>query len=333
MKHLTEYRDPKIIKTLARSINERAEYPVRIMEVCGTHTVSIFRHGLRDLLHENVILVSGPGCPVCVTPTGEIDALIELAALPKVVLAVFGDILRVPGSRATLSQIRAQGSDVRLVYSPYDALELAQKMPDKEVIFSGIGFETTAPGIAACLLSARKQAIKNFSVFSSLRRMVPALQVLLSRPDISLGGLLLPGHVSTIIGANAYQCLADTFHLPMVVAGFEPADILLAIHCLVSDLKAPTQWKVGNKFPRAVTCQGNTRAREIMNAVFEPAPAHWRALGQIAESGLAIREELKDMDAAVRFDISVNQVPDPSGCACAKVLLGAAAPKQCPLFG
>ncbi len=305
--------------------------PMCFMEVCGTHTMSIFRSGIRKLLPREIRLVSGPGCPVCVTPVGEIDQMIELSLLPGVITATFGDILRVPGSTYNLSEARARGAEIKVVYSPADALEIAENNPDKKVVFLGIGFETTAPSVAATILQAHRNNLKNFMVFSSHKLMPPALDVLLSDPEIDMDGLICPGHVSTIIGARAFEPVAEKFQMPCVVTGFEPLDILQGI-CMLAQQVSRGENMVENAYRRAVSWDGNRRARKIIETVFKPADARWRGLGTIAGSGLEIRKEFRKFDARRHFGTREKTVPEPKGCQCAQIIKGMALPSSCPMF-
>jgi len=331
LKHIEEYRDAGIAKSLIQKIKTASKRPVRLMEVCGTHTVSIFRSGIRSVLPENISLLSGPGCPVCVTDQREIDAFIELARLDDVIVTTFGDLMRVPGSNSSLQQERANGHDIRVVYSTFDALAVAQKNPDKKVVFLGVGFETTAPTIAAAILQADQMKIENFSVISAHKLVPPALETLMSLEDVQLDGFILPGHVSVIIGLNAYRPFFDRYQIPCVVAGFEPADILQAVSMLVGMIKTSNPG-LENAYPRAVTEQGNTKAQKIMQDVFEPADACWRGIGMIPQSGLKIRDQYVVHDAEKQFDIRVPEPKIPPGCACGEILTGKKQPPDCKLY-
>lgn len=326
------YRDPALAKSLVQQIHAASKTPLRLMEVCGTHTVAIFRHGIRTLLPETISLLSGPGCPVCVTAQADIDAFVVLARRREVTLATFGDLMRVPGSGSSLQKEAAEGADVRVVYSAMDAVQLAQDHPDRQVVFLGVGFETTTPTIAAAILTARKLKLENFSVYAAHKTVPMALNTLMANPDIGVDGFILPGHVSVIIGVGAYQSFFDQYRTPCVVAGFEPVDVLRGILSLVEmvEKEAPA---LTNVYPRAVTQDGNVQAREVMAAVFEPCDAPWRGLGIIAGSGLAIRDDLAAFDAVKRFGLTVTEVPEPRGCACGEILSGIKTPKQCALFG
>ncbi|MCP3950835.1 MAG: hydrogenase formation protein HypD, partial [Desulfobacterales bacterium] len=314
-----EYRDPKIAKDLVRQIKTQSQKTIRLMEVCGTHTVAIFRHGIRSLLPDTITLLSGPGCPVCVTAQADIDAFVELARRDNVTIATFGDLMRVPGSGSSLQKETADGASVSIVYSAMDAVQLAQQQPDRHVVFLGVGFETTTPTIAASILAARQLNLTNFSVYSAHKTVPLALAALMANPDVRIDGFLLPGHVSVIIGLNAYQSFFDQYQIPCVVAGFEPVDILQGVLALVQSFQgaSPT---LANAYPRAVCEQGNVQAQQVMAQVFEPCDAPWRGLGVIPGSGLAIRSELADFDAVKRFDLIVEDTPEPKGCACGEIL-------------
>ena len=306
---------------------------LRLMEVCGTHTVSIFRHGIRSLLPDNVRLLSGPGCPVCVTPTGHIDLILQAARRERTLIATFGDMLRVPGSGGSLAEARARGeAEAAIVYSPMDALELARQNPDREIVFPGVGFETTAPAIAATILAAERQDIKNFSVIALAKTMPGVLERLLADPDLALSGLLCPGHVSAVIGAAAWRPLAEKFHLSCAVAGFEAADILAGILALARQAAAG-EARVDNCYPRAVGEAGSLRAQKLLEQIFEPADSDWRGLGRIPASGLAIRKEYAPFDAVRRFGLTAASAPEPPGCRCGEILKGKMQPPDCPLFG
>ncbi len=327
------FRGREICASLLAEIERISPEPVRIMEVCGTHTVSIFRHGIRSLLPKHITLLSGPGCPVCVTPASHIDLCLQAARQPGVVLATFGDLLRVPGSGGSLADARARGeAQVEVVYSPMDALELARQHPDIQVIFPAIGFETTAPTSAATVLAAAQQGVENFAIIPLAKTMPAVLQQLLADADLNLSGLLCPGHVSAIIGAAAYQPLVDRFGLSCAVAGFEPADILAGLLAILQQ-QATGEKRVDNCYPRAVSHQGNARAQALLAQVFEPVASEWRGLGTIEGSGLALKSSYQHYDAVRRFALSAQPVPDPPGCRCGSVLKGKIQPPDCPLYG
>ena len=308
--------------------------PVRLMEVCGTHTMAIAKAGIKSVLPENVTLLSGPGCPVCVTPAEEIDAVLELAMEPDVILASYGDMLRVPGSRPGDSLLlrRALGARVEIVYSPMDAVELAARERDREVVFLGVGFETTAPGTAAAVLSARERGIRNFSLWSMLKTVEPALRALIASEGFAVNGFLCPGHVATVLGAEGFAFLPRDYGLPAVVGGFETEDILLALYLLLRQLADGTP-KLQNAYPRAVSPKGNALAQRMMAECFEPCEDSWRGLGRIPASGLRLREELRGFDARSRFSLAVSSEPAPTACRCGEVICGRLGPEDCPLFG
>ncbi|MBW2492283.1 MAG: hydrogenase formation protein HypD [Deltaproteobacteria bacterium] len=331
IKHLHEYRDPELSRKIIQQIKKTSQKEIRLMEVCGTHTTSIFRNGIRSLLPETISLLSGPGCPVCVTAQNEIDAFIELAKLDDVIIATFGDLIRVPGADSSLQNEQAKGRDVRVVYSTFDAIDIAKKNPDKHVVFLGVGFETTAPTIAASILAAHNLNLDNYFVISAHKLLPPALFTLAENPETKTDGFILPGHVSVIIGVKAYIPFYEQYKFPCVIAGFEPIDILQAILMLTKQIEDDAP-KLENGYKRAVTFEGNPKARSTMNAVFETADAAWRGLGIIPLSGLKIRKEYEAFDAQKVFDIELGEVKDPNGCACGDILLGVKIPPQCPLY-
>jgi len=331
IKHLHEYRDPELSRKIIQQIKKTSQKNIHLMEVCGTHTVSIFRNGIRSLLPETISLLSGPGCPVCVTAQNEIDAFIELAKLDDVIIATFGDLIRVPGADSSLQNEQAKGRDVRIVYSTFDAIEIAKKNPDKKVVFLGVGFETTAPTIAASILAAHNLNLNNYFVISAHKLLPPALITLAENPETKIDGFILPGHVSVIIGVNAYIPFFEKYNIPCVIAGFEPIDILQVILMLAKQIEDNAA-KLENGYKRAVTFEGNPKARSTMDAVFEPADAAWRGLGVIPLSGLKIRKEYAAFDAQKVFDIKFAESKEPKGCSCGEILLGLKIPPQCPLY-
>jgi hydrogenase expression/formation protein HypD len=331
LKHIEEYRDPKISRHLIERIKAASKHNIRLMEVCGTHTVSIFRSGMRSVLPSTISLLSGPGCPVCVTDQREIDAFIELARLDDVIVTTFGDLMRVPGSNSSLQKESAEGHDIRMVYSTFDALKIAQNNPAKKIVFLGVGFETTAPTIAAAIWQAYQMKVDNFSVISAHKLVPPALETLMSLEDVQLDGFILPGHVSVIIGLNAYRSFFDSYAVPCVVAGFEPADILQAIAMLIEMIESGRPG-LDNAYPRAVTEQGNAKAQEILREIFEPADACWRGIGMIPQSGLKIRAEYAAHDAAQQFELRVPEPKIAPGCACGDILTGKKIPPECRLY-
>lgn len=304
---------------------------VRLMEICGTHTVAIFRSGLRQLLPANIQLISGPGCPVCVTANEDIDRAVWLAQQSGVIITTFGDLLRVPGSSSSLHEERSKGADVRIVYATFDALQIARENPDQQVVFLGIGFETTAPTVAAAVHKAAEEGLQNFSVFSAHKLLPPAMKALLEAEDLSLDGFICPGHVSTVIGAHAYQEVATKYHMPCVITGFEPLDLLQGITMLVDQI-AQDQAEVAVQYKRAVSLEGNLAARKMMDEIFAAADSTWRGLGEIPASGLKLRPEWQDYDATVRFAMPDIRVKEHAGCRCGEVLRGVMTPPQCGLF-
>lgn len=331
MKYVDEYRDGAVSRGLTSKIRNTSRKPVRLMEICGTHTMSVFRHGIRSLLPETIDLVSGPGCPVCVTAMEEIDRSVKLARSPGVVVTTFGDMLRVPGTDSSLDAERAKGADVRMVYSTFDALEIASQARDREVVFLGIGFETTAPTVAAAIKGAEQNQRSNFSVLSAHKLLPPAMGALLSGGDLDIDGFICPGHVTTIIGTSAYQEIVSKYHIPCVVVGFEPIDILQGILMLVEQIEEGRA-EVEIQYVRGATPGGNPGALRVMREVFEPCDSPWRGLGVIPGSGLAIRDKFSSLDAKTRFDLDVPPAKEPPGCRCAEILRGTARPLDCKLF-
>jgi hydrogenase expression/formation protein HypD len=325
------YRNPEIAQHLAHRIKAASTRPIRLMEVCGTHTMAIFRHGIRFLLPETISLLSGPGCPVCVTAQADIDAFVALARRDDVAIATFGDLMRVPGSGSSLQKESAAGADVRVVYSPMDAVTLAREIPRKKVVFLGVGFETTAPTIGAAVMMAQQFELDNFFVYSAHKTVPRALVALMANPDVRIDGFILPGHVSVIIGTEAYRPFFDAHKLPCVVTGFEPVDILQSILRLAEMLAQGTP-ALENGYGRAVSGEGNIQAQQVMAQVFEPCDAPWRGLGVIPGSGLAFRAAFAAFDAVVHFDLQLTETPEPKGCACGDILSGTCVPPQCALF-
>ena len=331
MPHQEAYRDPDLARQLIRAIHRRGRRPVNLMEVCGTHTMAIFRHGIRAVLPDTIRLLSGPGCPVCVTSQTEIDAFIAYARTNGTIVATFGDLLRVPGTESSLQREKAAGRDVRVVYSAYDALQIAQAHPDKQVVFLGIGFETTAPTIAAALVAAREMKVTNFLVACAHKTVPPALDALTRNDRVAIDGFLLPGHVSVILGVEAYRPFFEAYRVPCVVAGFEPADILEAVRRLVEQI-ASGKPQLENAYARAVGSDGNPKARAVMASVFESADAVFRGIGTIPGSGLRIRAAFAAHDAAVQLPVQVPEAKEPAGCACGDILTGVKTPPECRLF-
>ena len=336
MRFVDEYRSPEGVARLSAEIVRLAEgRRVKLMEVCGGHTHAIYKHGLQDLLPEHVELVHGPGCPVCVIPMGRIDDAIAIARTPGVIFATYGDMMRVPSSTGSLIDAKADGADVRFIYSPLDALTLARKNPDREVVFFAVGFETTAPSTAATLLRAREEGLKNFSVFCNHVTIIPAIKAILDSPGMNLNGFIGPGHVSTIIGIGPFEFVPRDYGLPMVVSGFEPSDILQSVVMLLRQLAAgPAAVRVENQYARVVRDGGNRRAMEMLGETMMLRPFfEWRGLGFISQSALALRPEFAAFDAEVKFTVPNVRVTDPKACQCGEVLKGAIKPWQCKVFG
>ncbi len=330
---LDPFRDPAAAAALIARIGEAWDGPpVRIMEVCGTHTMAIARHGLREPLRSAARLISGPGCPVCVTPDGYIDAAVALGEMPGVTVATFGDMVRVPGTRTSLERARAGGADVRIVYSPLDAVALAAADPAREVVFLGVGFETTAPAIAGSIVSAQARGIANYSVLPSLRTIPGAMALLAADPGVKIGAYLCPANVSAIIGTDAYRPLAERFRLPCVVAGFEPLDILSAVLMILRQV-SKGEARVENEYSRVATASGNRKAQALMGDVLEPCDADWRGLGVLPGSGLRIAGKYAAFDAGEKIGVAIAPTPERPGCRCGDVLKGMIDPPECPLFG
>jgi len=335
MNYQDDFRDRQLVSTMAENIRRMAQKlskPVNFMEVCGTHTMSIYQYGIRTLLPENVRLISGPGCPVCVTPIAYVDKALLCAEDPHNIIATFGDMLRVPGSRSSLMEQRASGGDIRIVYSPLDAVKLAKDNRDRTVIFLGVGFETTVPTIAASILLAKQQKLENYHVLAAHKTMPVPMEILTADPELGLSGYLCPAHVSTVIGGNAYKPLADKYHIPCVVTGFEPADVMQGIEMLLAQILAG-EGKVEIQYRRAVSWNGNPKAMDLINQFFEPCDAEWRGLGTLPGSGLEIRSEYISFDAEKALSLPSVEGIEQKGCLCGEVLRGKITPFDCPLFG
>jgi hydrogenase expression/formation protein HypD len=317
------------IRNLAQSCEKKR---IQFMEVCGTHTVAIFRYGIRELIPNNIRLLSGPGCPVCVTPNSSIDQFIRLSRMPGVIATVFGDMMRVPGSVSSLEMEKARGGDVRVVYSSLDVLKIARENPDKQVVFFAVGFETTAPTIAATLLTAASERIQNFFILPANKLIPPAIKAVLDTEDLALDGLICPGHVSTIIGSRVYEFIPSQYGISAVVTGFQSTDILYAI-CLLLRQIVEGKPRVQTQYSRLVSDGGNTVALKIMYHVFEPCDSSWRGLGSIPMSGLKLRPGFSRFDFSDRFEVSVPESREPRGCLCGEVLRGKKEPYDCALFG
>ena len=306
--------------------------PVNFMEVCGTHTMSAFRCGLHSLMPENVTLLSGPGCPVCVTAQGDIDLMIELALDRDVVLCTYGDMLRVPGSRGSLERARGQGADVRIVYSTLDAVKQAQAEPGRQFVFAAVGFETTAPATAAAVLAADKAGLANFSVLTSHKLVVPAMLALLEGGEVNLDGFLCPGHVSVIIGSDAYAPVVNKHSVRCVIGGFEDFQMTQSLARLTEQVR-DGKVSLVNDYPQAVTPEGNIVAKKVLESVFRPATVRWRGIGDIPDSGMVLRDELERYDAQKRFQLTPSADREPPGCLCGQVITGMVQPPECDLFG
>lgn len=340
MKYVEEFRDAEKAKTLiveienlVRTIDIARDRSISIMEVCGGHTHSIFRYGIEGMLPKEIELVHGPGCPVCVLPMGRVDDCVAIAERPEVIFTTFGDAMRVPGSRKSLLQAKADGADVRMVYSPLDALDLAKKNPDREVVFFAIGFETTIPSSALTVLAAKAEAVTNFSVFCNHITIVPTIKAILDSPDLQLDGFLGPGHVSMVIGTAPYEFVARYYNRPMVVAGFEPLDVLQSIWMVLKQIKEGRA-EIENQYARVVPDGGNTPALAAVAEVYELREFfEWRGLGSIDHSGMRIRESYRDYDAEAKFAMPNVKIADPKSCQCGEVLKGVIKPWQCKVFG
>ena len=334
MKFVDEYRDPVAARHLVARITDLAgDDHFKFMEVCGGHTHTIYRHGIEHVLPESVELVHGPGCPVCVIPMGRVDDAIAIAETPNVIFTTFGDMMRVPGGNGNLLGAKARGADVRFVYSPLDALQIAIENPDRPVVFFAVGFETTAPSTAITLLQARAKAVPNFHVFSNHVTIVPPIKAILESPDLRLDGFLGPGHVSTVVGNRPYRFVPEKYGKPLVTTGFEPLDILQAIVMLLTQIREG-RCEVENQYARVVRDEGNPRALAILAEVFELRPHfEWRGLGFISQSALRLRREFAAWDAELHYSVPGVRVADPKACQCGEVLKGVIKPWECKVFG
>jgi hydrogenase expression/formation protein HypD len=335
MRFVDEYRSGELAARIAGQIDELVEpgLTYKLMEVCGGHTHAIYKHGVEDLLPEAIELVHGPGCPVCVIPMGRQDDAISIAERPNVIFATFGDMMRVPSSNGSLLDARARGADVRMVYSPLDALKIARDNPRKEVVFFAIGFETTTPATALTLLRARADRIENFTVFANHVTIVPAIRAILASPDLRLDGFIGPGHVSTVIGTRPYRFIAQDHGKPVVVSGFEPLDVLQSVYMVMLQL-AEGRSEVENQYKRVVQDEGNRRALRVIAETMELRTTfEWRGLGFISQSALKLRGEFAAWDAEVRYEIPGIRVADPKACQCGEVLKGVIKPWECKVFG
>jgi hydrogenase expression/formation protein HypD len=330
MKFVDEFRDKEIAEGLIRRIQKTSTRPIQLMEVCGTHTVSIFRYGIRGVLPEHIRLISGPGCPVCVTPNGDIDLAIALSRQKDTIIVTFGDMMRVPGSTSILLKEKAEGRDIRIIYSSLEALKIAKEHPGKRVVFLAIGFETTSPTIAVAILRAEEEKLHNLFFLNSQKRVPPALIALLQSKQVKINGFILPGHVSTIIGINPYQFIAKEFGRPAVITGFEPLDILQGIWMLVKQIEE-NRAAIEIQYRRVVHEEGNPIALRKIDQVFEKDESRWRGLGLIPDSGYRFKESYKEMDVR-NFEVEVEPPKEHPECLCGEVLQGIKSPLECRLF-
>ncbi len=340
MKYVDEFRDPEKARHLQNEIAKRMKRietpggrPLQLMEFCGGHTHTIFRYGIEQLLPNQIELVHGPGCPVCVLPMGRVDDCVTLAERPNVIFTTFGDAMRVPGSKKSLLQAKAEGADIRMVYSPLDALNLARKNPDKEVIFFALGFETTMPSTALTVLQAHADGVENFSLFCNHITTVPTIKAILDSPDMMIDGFLAPGHVSMVVGEAPFDFVSETYNKPLVITGFEPLDILHSIYMLLKQL-SDGECKVENQYARVVPAAGNSPGLEAINKVYELREFfEWRGLGSIDHSGVKMRDAYAAYDAEVKFSVPNLRIADPKSCQCGEVLKGVIRPWECKVFG
>ena len=343
MKFVDEFRDTEKAKTLTKEIKKIAQRldankitqtrPLQIMEFCGGHTHTIFRYGIEQMLPDNIEMVHGPGCPVCVLPMGRVDDCVALAERPEVIFTTFGDAMRVPGSKKSLLQAKADGADIRMTYSPMDALNLARKNPDREVIFFGLGFETTMPSTALTVLQAEREGINNFSLFCNHITTVPTIKAVLDSPDMQLDGFLAPGHVAMVIGERPFDFITKDYHKPLVITGFEPLDILHSMWMLLQQIEAKESI-VENQYSRIVPPEGNAPALEALTQVFEVREFfEWRGLGSIDHSGVRMKKEYATYDAEEKFSVPNLKIADPKSCQCGEVIKGVVKPWDCKIFG
>jgi hydrogenase expression/formation protein HypD len=335
MRFVDEYRSGDLAKSLAEKIIELVEpgRHYKFMEVCGGHTHSIYKHGVEDLLPDEIELVHGPGCPVCVIPMGRQDDAISIAERPEVIFTTFGDMMRVPATKGSLLDAKARGADVRMVYSPLDALKIARENPDREVAFFAIGFETTTPSTALTLKRAQAEKIENFALFCNHVTIIPAIRAILDSPDLRLDGFIGPGHVSTVIGLRPYRFIAGDYGKPVVVSGFEPLDVLQGVYMILRQLRDGRS-EVENQYSRVVRDEGNPLALKVIAETMELRTTfEWRGLGFISQSALKLREGFADWDAEVRYEIPGVRVADPKACQCGEVLKGVIKPWECKVFG
>jgi hydrogenase expression/formation protein HypD len=334
MKLTTPFRDPQLAKGQLEEIKRVVaahDKVITLMEVCGTHTMAIYQHGIRALLPEKIRLISGPGCPVCVTPVGYVDHAVALSRRPDTIIATFGDMIRVPGSSSSLIHEQAKSAQIKIVYSPLDAVAIAEKNPDQEVVFLGVGFETTTPTIAGAVLTAEQKGLKNFSVLTSHKTMPAPMAALVGDPELQVDGYICPAHVSAIIGSDAYKPLVDAYQVPAVITGFEPLDVLQGITMLARQV-VNGEAKVETQYSRVVKPEGNPKAREILYKVFQPCSARWRGIGDIPDSGLELRPEYEAFNAAAKLAVEIEEPREHAGCLCGEILKGKVRPTDCKLF-
>ena len=332
MKFVTEFRRSELAEGLISHIHCQSKTAARFMEFCGGHTVTIFKYGIRQVLPPTIEMVSGPGCPVCVTANADLDKAIALSQVPDVIITTFGDMLKVPGSRSSLQKAEAEGADIRVVYSTMDALKIAEDNPTRSVVFLGIGFETTAPTIAASILQAEERKIKNYYVLSLHKLCPPVIRAILDSGEVKLDGLICPGHVSAIIGSHPWEFIAQDYGIPCVISGFEPLDILQCVDMLVAQIENGKS-QVEIAYRRGVRPEGNREALKLMEQVFEPCPAQWRGMGEVPGSGLKLRKGVQHFDAELAFEIDPGPAHEPEGCICGEILRGVKTPLDCRLFG
>ncbi|MCM8800872.1 MAG: hydrogenase formation protein HypD [Candidatus Omnitrophica bacterium] len=332
MKYIDEFRNKRIAEKILNEIKKIKIERVNLMEVCGTHTVAIFKSGIRNLFPKNINLISGPGCPVCVTSQSDIDQMISLVRNKNVIIATFGDMVKVPGTTSSLEKEHAKGSNIRIVYSASDALEIAKLKKDKKIIFLAVGFETTSPSVASVIEDAKKEKIDNFSIYCNHKLIPPAMKAILEAKELNLNGFICPGHVSTIIGSRAYEFIARDYRIPCVISGFEPTDILESILMLLRQI-SQKKAEVQIQYRRAVKPEGNKLAQRILKRVFEIDDADWRGLGIIKKSGYRLNKKYQEFDAKYKFKIKEKKSEEAKGCLCGQVLRGTRNPNQCKLFG
>jgi hydrogenase expression/formation protein HypD len=331
VKHIDEYRDKKLVDLLLKQIWETSKTPVRLMEVCGGHTVAIRKFGIPELLPSTIKLLSGPGCPVCVTGKSFIDKAIKLSKIPETIITTYGDLMRVPGSSSTLENERANGAEIRMVYSPLDSIEIAKEYPSKKIFFPGIGFETTSPATAVTVLQAKKEKLDNFFLLSAHKIMPPAMEMLID-DEVQIDGYICPGHVSTITGSGIYNGIVENFGLGCVITGFEPVDLLQGILMLVKQFESGNP-KVEIQYKRAVKAVGNIKALKLLDEVFELKDDWWRGLGNVPKSGLKLKTEFKKFDAELNFQLNLPEPKEEKGCICGEILKGLKLPSDCKMFG